>query len=424
MQEDFLQYIWKYGLFPADKLFTPKGERVEILAPGQFNTDAGPDFLFSRIRIAGTVWVGHTEIHVKASDWFRHGHDKDPAYDTVVLHVVYEADCEVTRPGGEVIPAVTLPVKPAYLDTYHSMLSTLSPVPCERAWQKLEPLEVESWLVAMGVERMESKTTMISGRLAENKGGWEETLVQIIFRAFGFGINQEAFDRLGRSIPLQAIRYSLSNPFRLEALLFGQSGMIPERKPDPYSKALAAEFEFARRKYNLEPLMNPGWKFLRMRPANFPTVRLAQLAAFLSGNPDRLGLVTRSAGRVSRDAFDHPVSSYWKQHYDFGKKWAAGYPGIGSDTVNLFAINAGIPFFACRANRQGERTARERWMDSLEKMPAESNRITRIWTGYGFRVPNAFYSQAFLHLFTAYCQPRKCLSCRIGQTLIRNPGGV
>jgi hypothetical protein len=423
MQEDFLQYLWKYGLFPADQLFTSTHDGVEILASGQFNNNAGPDFLFARIRIGPTVWVGHVEIHVRASDWFRHGHDKDPAYDPVILHVVYEADCEVLRSNGSTVPVIRLPVKSSYLDNYHRILSTLSPVPCETGWKKLEPLEVENWLIAMGIERMEVKSVEISGRLSDNRGGWEETLLQLLFRSFGFGINQEAFDRLGKSIPQQTLRFAGSNLLRMEALLFGQSGMIPDRKTDVYTRALAAEYIFLRRKYNLIPVFNPGWKFLRMRPSNFPTVRMAQLAAFLAGNPDRLGLVTRCAGMIEPGAFSYPVSSYWKIHYDFEKKWSGKYPDIGQETINLFRINAAIPFSACYASRHGDLTAREKWMEMLERLPAESNRVTRVWTGYGYRVPNAFYSQAFLHLYSVYCHPRKCLSCRIGQYLIRNPEG-
>jgi hypothetical protein len=421
MQEDFLQYLWKYGLFPADRLFTETGERVEVISIGQFNTDAGPDFLYSRIRIAGTLWVGHTEIHVKATDWFRHKHHEDPAYEPVVLHVVYERDCQVRRTGGLTVPTVLLPVKQHYLDSYHRILSTLSPVPCGHSWKKLEPFEVESWLVSMGVERMQMKSAWILSLLAENQGGWEETLIHLVFRSFGFGINQDAFEQLGRSVPIRALRKAVGNHFRVEAVLYGQAGMIPAHPVDAYSRALATEYEFLRKKYNLPEPSHPGWKFLRMRPSNFPTVRMAQLAAFLAGNPDLFSSVINTGGHVDPESFEFPVSAYWKVHYDFEKKWTGAYPGIGQDTINLFRINAAVPFAATYANRQGEKRAREQWMETLEVLPAESNRITRIWASYGYRVPNAFYSQAFLHLFNVYCHPRKCLSCRIGQFLIRNP---
>lgn len=419
MQEDFLQYLWKYGLFPADKLFTPDHQRVEVLTPGQLNTDAGPDFLMARIRIGEAVWAGHVEIHVKASDWYRHNHNEDTAYDPVVLHVVYEADCSVKRTNGDPVPMVVLPVKPSYLDNYHQILSTMSPVPCEISWKKLEAAEVENWIVNMGIERMQKKSEEVLSRLSRNKGGWDETWIQLIIRSFGFGINQDSFDRLGQSIPLAAIRSTGSNLFRLEAILFGQSDLIPVRKPDPYSRALMVEYGFVRQKFNLVPLSNPGWKFLRMRPSNFPTVRIAQLAAFLAGNPDRLESVIRGQGSEIHLKFDYPVSTYWKLHYDFGKKWAGHFTGFGEETVNLFLINAVLPFRASYSNRNGDAGAWEKWMEILESLPAENNRITRVWSGYGYRVPNAFYSQAFLHLYTKYCQNRSCLSCHIGQFLIR-----
>jgi hypothetical protein len=203
------------------------------------------------------------------------------------------------------------------------------------------------------------------------------------------------------------------------ALLFGQADLIPVRKPDPYSRALMMEHSFVRQKFNLIALNNPGWKFLRMRPSNFPTVRIAQLAAFLAGNPDRPETVLKGMDKEMNINRDYPVSSYWKIHYDFGKKWSAGYTGFGAETINLFMINAVLPYRASYAHRNGDEEAWEKWMEHLEKLPAENNRITRLWCGYGYRVPNAFYSQAFLHLYTNYCHGRHCLGCHIGQFLIR-----
>jgi hypothetical protein len=420
MQEDFLQYLWKYGLFPSDKLFTQERQRVHVLAPGQMNTDSGPDFLMARIRIGEAVWAGHVEIHVKASDWYRHNHQDDPAYEPVILHVVYEADCTVKRSAGEAIPMVVLPVKPSYLDNYHHILSTLSPVPCETSWKKLHPAEVENWICSMGIERMQAKSVEVFARLDKNKGGWSETWVQMLCRSFGFGINQDTFESLGSSIPMAAFRSAGSGLFRTEALLFGQADLIPVRKPDNYSSALMAEYRFVRNKFNLVTLRNPGWKFLRMRPANFPTIRIAQLAAFLTANPGRPVGSAEDSGTVLK--FDNSVSEYWREHFDFGKKWDNGSVTFGASTVNLFRINAVLPYQACYANREGDPRAWEKWMENLERMPAEDNRITRIWSGYGYRVPNAFYSQSFLHLYNTYCSKRQCLNCRIGQSLIRGRG--
>ena len=423
MQEDFLQYLWKYGLFPADKLFTADHQRIQILTPGQLNTDAGPDFLMAKIRIDEAVWAGHVEIHVKASDWYRHNHNEDPGYDPVILHVVYEADCQVKRANGDCIPTVVLPVKTSYIDNYHQILSALSPVPCETSWKNIDTAEVENWIVNMGIERMQAKSGEVFKRLETNKGGWEETWFQIIFRSFGFGINQDSFDRLGQSVPLAAIRSTGSNLFRLEAILYVQADLIPVRKPDPYCRALMVEYGFVRQKFNLVAVKNPGWKFLRMRPSNFPTVRIAELAAFLAGNPDRLDSVLRGSETEMKLVTDYPVSSYWKIHYDFGKKWEGRSTGFGGSTLNLFMINAVLPFRASYANRNGDSGAWEKWMERLEKLPAENNRITRVWSGFGYRVPNAFYSQAFLHLYTHYCRERHCLNCHIGQCLIRGKWG-
>jgi hypothetical protein len=418
MQEDFLHYIWKYALFASDRLITLRGERVEVVSNGQFNTDAGPDFLFARIRINQAVWAGHVEIHVKASDWYRHRHDADPAYEPVILHVVYEADCEVKRSNGDPLPTIVLPFKSEYLDNYHQMLSTLSPVPCTTSWVNLPTLEVENWLVNMGIERMESKACQVRSRLNDNRGGWEQTSLQLLIRTFGFGVNQEIFDRLGKSIPVKAFMITGDNLFRLEALLFGQGGLIPGGAKDTYPRALAAEYDFIRNKFNIRKLDKPEWKFLRMRPANFPTVRLAQLAALISSttlNPSALKGLQALAPPWPADI---RVSGYWKKHYDFGKEWKDKPAMIGQDAVNVLKINYLIPLLACYGSSNGNRESNVWWMEQLESLPPENNRITRLWSGYGFRVPNAFYSQAFLHLFQQYCSSRRCLNCRIGQAVV------
>jgi hypothetical protein len=317
---------------------------------------------------------------------------------------------------------VVLPVRESYLDNYHRILSTIAAIPCEYSWKKIAAPEVENWIVNMGIERMQSKAEEVFKRLSQNRGGWDETWIQLIARSFGFGINQEAFDRLGQSLPLTAIRSTGSNLFRLEAILYGQAGLIPDRKPDPYSRALMTEYGFVRGKFNLQPVSNPGWKFLRMRPSNFPTVRIAQFAAFLAGNPERLGQVLGGKDADPNLRLDSPLSTYWQQHYDFGKKWTGACPAFGESTRNLFIINAVLPFRASYAHRNGDTLAWEHWMDQLERLPAEDNRITRIWVGYGYRIPNAFYSQAFFHLYTHYCSKRLCLSCHLGQLLIRGKG--
>ena len=413
MQEDFLQYIWKYALFASDRLVTTRGERVEIMSNGQFNSDSGPDFLFARIKIDRTIWAGHIEIHVKASDWYRHHHDSDPAYDPVILHVVYDPDCEVRRSNGDLLPTVVLPFKPAYLDNYHRMLKTLSAIPCTTSWMSLPSMIVEGWLISMGVERMESKALRIQQRLRQNHGGWEQTSLQLLMRTFGFGVNQETFDRLGKNIPVKAIRNIGDNLFRLEALLYGQANLIPEPAEDPYSRALSSEFFFLCNKYNISRLDKPGWKFMRMRPANFPTVRLAQLGGLTSLMPLNPSIMT-----VEYLPQDIPVSTYWQKHYDFGKEWRDQSPTIGKDTLNLLKINYLLPVLACYASAIGQPQSNVWWMEQLERLPPENNRITRLWTGYGYQVPNAFYSQAFLHLYQNYCSSRRCLSCRIGQAII------
>ena len=420
MQEDFIHYLWKYGLFDSTRLSTTEGYPVEVLHPGMYHQDSGPDFQFARIRINQVLWVGHVEIHVKASDWFRHNHHEDPAYDLVILHVVKEADSSVRRKSGTPIPVIRLPINQTYLNNYHAVLSTIDHIPCQKTWKGIRSFEVENWIQRSGIERMQDRTDAISRIIQENRGGWEETAMQILFRGFGFGVNRFAFEQLAAILPVKVIRALKSNLFRLEALLFGQAGLIPAaNNGDSYINALRAEYSFISRKYNLPVNLSLQWRYLRMRPCNFPTIRLAQLALLLHHNPDLITLLMDSEGILDAAHFSQPLRGYWKEHYHFGRTHHQPARSLGSEALNLLTINSTLPFWAYYANAHGAQGALVKWMEKLEELPPENNVIIRLWKGAGFVVPNGFHSQALYHLYRVYCQPRRCLHCRIGQQVVR-----
>lgn len=420
MQEDFLHYIWKYGLYASRELTTDSGEPVSILRPGQLNRDAGPDFLYARIRIGEQIWVGHVEIHVRGSDWFRHRHHLDPAFESVVLHVVHVSDVPAVNCRGHSIPTLPIPVKACYLKNYHRLLSTFDRLPCGHSISTLPSMIRVTFLERMGIERLEQRTGEIELRLQRNRGRWPETLLQLFFRSYGFGVNQEAFDTLAGSIPFLVLERSRSNLFALEALLFGQARLLPESgKSDPYVVALIHEYHYLLKKYNLRPPPYLNWRFLRMRPMNFPTIRIALLAAFLHNQDNLMDTVIRGRGLMPGDHFDVPPSSYWRTHYDFHKPSSFEIKSGGLTTRNLIIINALLPFWACYAHQHGIQEARQVWMESLINLPAEQNRIIRIWSSVGLNPMNAFETQGLYYAFRSHCANRRCLTCLIGQYLVR-----
>ncbi len=420
MTEDFLHYIWRYGLFRQHSLQTAEGYPVSIQRPGMYNRDAGPDFQNARIQIGNSLWVGHVEIHIKSSDWYHHKHDSDIAYDQVILHVVYTNDKPVKTTQGFLIPTVCLDIQDKYFRNYQNLVNTISPLPCGENWKSLSVLHVENAIAGMGVERMERRYKWLSDKLASNKGGWRDLFLQVFFRAYGFGKNQDNFDFLAQSLPYTLIDKHRHNLFQLESLVFGQAGLIPERDPDPYPKALKAEFDYLKNKYNLSINPNIFWRHMRTRPANQPIPRLAQLAAWLHQSDDFFQLILKAGLDSNQFSMDSFVSSYWKTHTNFGVSSQDPLPLLGESAINLLYINAIFPLNAFYESQHESSTSIGQWVEALEQFPPENNYVMKIWKNAGFRIPNAFYSQAFLFMYKNYCVNRKCLNCRLGQIVLRS----
>jgi len=419
MTEDFLHYIWRYGLFRQNSLKTAEGLPVSIVRSGMYNRDSGPDFLNARIQIGSSLWVGHVEIHIRSSDWYHHNHQKDIAYDQVVLHVVYNNDRQVSTTKGLPIPTVCLDIPEKYYLNYQTMVNTISPLPCGENWKSLPIIQVENAIAGMGVERMESRFEWLKEKLAHNKGGWKDLFLQVFFRAYGFGKNQDNFDYLAQSIPYTIIEKHRHNLFQLESIFFGQSGLLPERESDSYPRALKAEYNFLRKKYKLK--INPSirWKYMKTRPANQPIPRLAQLAAWFHQSDEFFQLILKNGQKAELLSMDSFVSSYWKTHYGFGQICSEPVPLLGDAAIQLLHINAVFPLNAFYQDQHESGNSISKWLEALEQFPPENNYVMKIWKDAGFRIPNAFYSQAFLFMYKNYCADRKCLNCRLGQLILQ-----
>ncbi|TXK45937.1 DUF2851 family protein, partial [Pontibacter qinzhouensis] len=373
MKEDFLSYLWQYQYFEKTALSTAAGEQLQVLRVGFANSDAGPDFLEARLWVGEVEWSGSVEIHIRASDWHRHQHQQDPRYDQVVLHVVWEADKPVHRRDGTLVPVLELKskVKPEILQTYQQLQKSNDTIPCAVFWPAVPEITKTAMMERTLVERLEQKGATILQNLTQNGNDWEQTAYELLCRGFGFKINQEPFERLARELPLAVVRKHQQSLFQVEALLYGQAGFLEQEMPEEeYPQKLAKEFSFLKHKYQLQPrLQRQHWNFLRMRPANFPTVRLAQLAAVLSGHQQLFSrFLSANDIKAYEKLFMQPMSAYWQQHYMFSRENSTVQTGIGKSSAHNLIINVAVPLLAAFAQYTQERAYLEKAVALLEKV--------------------------------------------------------
>ncbi|WP_299703807.1 DUF2851 family protein [uncultured Pontibacter sp.] len=423
MKEEFLHYIWQHQYFDKTDLLTVEGEPVQVLRVGMYNTDAGPDFKEAIIRVGEVEWSGSVEIHLRGSDWRRHQHQLDFKYNQVVLHVVWEADEAVRRTDGTFIPTLELKarVNTALLHTYEQLRRASYAIPCAGFWPQVPDITKTMMLGRALTERLELKGEEVLQVYRQLGNDWEATSFQVLCKGFGFKINQEPFERLARTLPMQVVRKHQHDLFQLEALLFGQAGFLAE-PVDEYSTALAKEHAYLSRKYNLQELTMPRhhWNFLRMRPANFPTVRLAQLAALLHKHKSLFSTIIQAKDAKSYDAlWQAPVSAYWQKHYTFGAESRAVQVQLGKSSAQNLTINVAAPLLAAYAVHAGQLEHLDKAVDLLEKVKEASNRITRQYEELGWKAASAADNQAALGLYKRYCQPVNCLHCAIGNKIMK-----
>ncbi len=421
MKEDLLHYVWRLKKFDLTELRTTSGEPVIIHRFGTLNTDGGPDFLNARISISGTEWAGNVEMHLKSSDWNRHGHDKDAAYKNVILHVVFEEDEPIYRNKDEKIPCLELKNKidPRLQTQYLFFIHNEKRIPCEGATSSVARFTWRLWLERLAIERLEEKIIPIEQELERTNNDREEVFYRFLARSFGMKTNKEPFEHLARSLPLKVLSKHRGNLFQVEALLFGQSGLLERDFEDEYPNSLKKEYTFLRKKFGLNPIHSVEWKFLRMRPANFPTVRIAQFAQLIHKTQRIFGrLLWVNDAKQLEDLFRVGVSEYWKTHYVFDKFSKKREKNLGMSAIQLITINTLAPFLFQYGKEKKEQAFVDRGLKLLEYTPAERNRIISMWNELGVEADNAFQTQALLHLKHQYCDKQKCLNCKIGHAIL------
>lgn len=424
MNEEFLAFAWNYNLYQSTDLRTSDGESIRVESVGIRNDHAGPDFFQAKIRIGETLWAGNVEIHTHASDWNRHGHQRDPAYDNVILHVVFRNDVPVHTTTGRAIPALALDelLNLDVYDKYQQFLRSKSWVPCERQLESMDQLTLRSWLDRLMIQRLERKTQEILQALDQRQYDWAEVFYIFLARNFGFKVNADPFERLARSLPWRTLAKHRDNIHQVEALLFGQSGLLPADPEDAYSDLLATEYRHLKQKFSLEPLQQSVWRFMRMRPSNFPTVRLAQFAGLIHHTEGWFAqmLELRSVEEF-RAMFQPPVTEYWNTHYRFGKSAAKRSRLLGAGSIDILLINTVVPFLFIYGRQKGQPAYEERAINLLERLNAEQNTIVKKWGERGVKAMSALDSQALLELKANYCNEKKCLICSIGNRILRSP---
>lgn len=416
MREDFLYYLWENRLLDKD-IVTSDGDEIQIVSVGMRNHDAGPDYLDAKIRIGDTLWAGHVEMHVNASDWFKHGHQNDEAYENVILHVVYVNDCELFG-----IPTIEVMGRfdESIYSKYKAFMNSQQWVSCGRLISGIQQFTWLSWLERVIIERLEEEVADVNKKLAANNHDWEETVYQRIMRSLGLKVNNEAFEWLSRLLPLKILRKHLDNPLQIEAMFFGCAGFLEQEFADGYPLLLQREFKVLKSKFDLITMPASYWKFLRLRPPNFPTIRLAQMAAIVQSCDNLLSkMLSMNDINEIRSFFDVEINDYWTTHFLFDKPSKRQKKSLGSTAVDVVLINAVVPVLFCYGACHDNQTIKDRSLAFLEEIKSEDNLIIRNFTELGVSVRNAQQSQALIHLYTRYCRRRRCLECRVFNAIIK-----
>lgn len=420
MDEQFLHYIWKYQKFDHAKLRLTNGDNLLVFFPGNHNQDSGPDFEEASIKINNIKWAGQVEIHINSSDWFHHNHQNDTAYDNVILHVVWSHDKEV-KINDESVPTLELKeiINPLLIKKYKNHIHANDEILCSSQLSKVSLLTLKGMLDRVLVERLEEKAARVLEELKSTNNDWEETTYRTLARNFGFSTNKDAFDRLTKLLPFSKLKKTLQNEQQTEALLFGQAGFLADAK-DEYQGKLKSEFEYLKIKFQLsDPMIKAQWKFGKLRPANFPTVRLAQLASLLSHQPQLFSNLTQTESITElKKKLQTPMGAYWQDQYDFGKARKHKSKAIGTSSFENILINTVAPLLAAYSRYLGEQKYMDKAIELLESLPTESNRITKKWDDPALAPKSAFDSQALIQLFKNYCQKRRCLQCNIGVEIL------
>lgn len=421
--EDLLYYIWRFLCFDLKQLKSKDGQFIQILETGTRNIHAGPDFTMAKIKIGDQIWAGNVEMHVKSSEWDDHQHDKDAVYNTVILHVVWEYTKDVKNLYGNVLPCLELKDKVSknLLTTLEGLMTNQAWVPCSESVHLVSDVTKHSWITRLMAERLEQKSEGVLTSLTNNQQDWEAVCFQKLAKAIGGQVNGEMMEILARITPLSLLYKHRDQLLQIESLLFGQSGLLEEAESnDEYVLKLKKEYQFLKAKYNLIPLKADQWKFLRMRPASFPTIRIAQLARLVFQIDFIFSkfLSVQSVAEVI-NMLDITITQYWRSHYTFHTPSTIQDKHLGENTIHSIIINAISPLMFAYGMSTSQEAYKEKAIAWLETLPAEKNHITKGWNDLHWASRTAMDSQALIHLKNQYCNQRHCLRCSIGHQIVK-----
>ena len=421
MKEKLLQYIWQFQYFNKNELTTTDGETLRIIHRGNYNTHQGADFSEAKVKIGDTIWAGNIELHINSSDWNLHNHSADKNYNNVILHVVWEHDKEIKDNAGNTLPTLQLQdrISNLVLDKYEGLMNSSAFIPCENHLYAINDLALLSWKQRLVAERLESKSAIVFSFLRQNNFHWEETFWWLIAKNFGIKVNSEAFEKIARSLPLSILAKHKNQVQVVESLLFGQAGLLEKVFTEDYPKMLQKEYRFYKNKYNLD---RPQLQlfFLRMRPANFPSLRLAQLAMLISNSTHLFSKVkeSRSVSEI-KYLLNVTANDYWHYHYVFDEASAFKKKNLGEQMINTLLINTIVPVLFSYGLHHNEQQYKDKAIAWLEEIASEKNMITKGFEALHFSNKNSFDSQSYIQLKNEYCDHKRCLECAIGNSLLK-----
>ena len=422
MKEAFLHFVWRTKRFDIQNLVLTNGERLSVFSFGNYNQNEGPDFLNCQIEIGGTRWYGDIEIHVKSSDWTAHQHQTNPKYESVVLHVVYESDSIIERNDGSYIPCLELKnrIHPNLHQKYVQLENKLNWVPCQHFISSIRPEKVKLWLDRCLVERLESRTTYFNRLLKECNNNWEFAFWVAMARCFGYKINAMPFESIALTIPWKFLSSNKKDLLKIQALLFGQAGLLEKPFQDDYPKLLKNTYLTLQKEFTLQPIPVNFWKWSRLRPQNFPTIRIAQFAQLFFNNKDLLQKCLEATSIAElKNLFKVKIGGYWEDHYRFDQLSKANPKNLGVKTIELIILNVIAPFTFYFGQIMGRESLKDKALFWLDHLKEEQNHIVTNWKELGLSIDSAYYSQAAIQLKTNYCDQSQCLSCGIGGEIIK-----
>ncbi len=423
MTEAFLQYVWHHSLLEGP-LTTVDGLPVVVERPGELNHDAGPDFFDARLIINGIRWAGNVEVHIKASDWNAHHHSQDKAYNNVILHIVYIHDTDIKLQNGKMVPTVVIAdAIPEFVwENYDSLMNPEEnqPIPCSNRLKEIPDFLFQMSQDRLLIERIERKSGDVQRILKDSKGSWEQACYWLTAHYFGGKTNAFLFELLAKKTPMSILSKIKDNPFRIESLFFGQAGLLEKEFADDYPNAMCREYNYLQAAYGVSPMESHLWKFFRLRPASFPTLRISQFANLICKSSNLFSkLLEADDIKTLRALFDVKTSDYWLTHYNFDKETPARQKSMGKNFIDTIIINAWIPLLFEYGALHDDERCKEQAFNLLQQLPSEKNRITKLWSDAGVEPKNAAESQAVIQRYNEYCSQKKCLDCQLAFRLIK-----